>query len=386
MKTISKFKYVLALSLASVLFVGCSGDTSSDDEATSSYAAQGVIVDPYIQGAILCEDVNKDAVCNASEQNSSSSTSEGVFGFDNALTSGSHIIIKEQGVHAGKTYDLNISGVVSSSGTIDVVSPLTTFETRGLTTTQIAEILNKAATDSGLSGWAITANDISNDPLSDGLEDKKIGDLTSADLVKIQASLASYGILKIMSGSHALSELSASELYSSGMGLDGHTELLEITKAMLFNIEATLNTTTLTSIKTAIDTGRNAMSAIPEATTNAGLPEPTASLIIHIAVSIIERLAEIGYTECNATDGNVTAALNEVQSNQATITAKGIQLGSQLYGLTYHNEMKSSFSGYYTAGLSGIFAADSNIETGYDAKEAGHSTIRFDSSNNLVAE
>ena len=386
MKTTNLLKTTLAISLTTFLFIGCSSEDSASE--TNDTSVQGVIVDPYIEGAVLCEDVNKDGVCNASEQNSSSSTSAGVFGFNNELTAGSHIIIKEQGIHAGKRYDLNISGVVSSTGSIDVVSPLTTFETKGLTTTQIAEILNKAATDSGLTSWAITADDITADPLSDGLEDKKISDLSDSDLVNIQASLASYGILKIMSGSDALSELSPTELYYSGMGLNGHTELLEITKVMLSNIVATLNKTMLTTVKTGIDTGKGAMvqGGIPQTTANTGLPEPTASLIIKVAVSIIDRLAEIGYTECNATGGDVSAALTEVGNNQAAITAQAAALGSQMYGLTYHSQMKSSFQGMYALGLTGIFSADSNIENGYNAKENNHSTIRFDSSNNLVSE
>ena len=390
MKTLNLLKPMIAVSLASLILVGC-GSSSSDSSTAedsntpaSSYAVEGVIVDPYIVGAVLCEDLNKDGICNEGEQLSSTSTASGAFGFENNLTAGSHIIVKTQGVHEGKTYDLDISSVVGADGSIDVVSPMTTFETKGLTTTQIAEILNNAASGAGLTGWSITATDIGADPLSSGLIDKKISELNDTDLVTIQASLASYGILKIMSGSHALSALSSIELYTSGM----QGELYEIAKAMIQGIGSTLNKATLTLIKEGIDQGRGVMVgySIPQGTANTGLPEPTANLVIKVAVSIIDRLAEIGYTTCNSSGGDVTAALNEVANNKSEITAKSISLGTQLYALTYHDTMKNSFSGIYSAVLDGMFAMEANLKAGYEAKENGYATIRFDSSNNLVAQ
>lgn len=386
MKTADLLKTVLALSLASSVFIGCSDDTSSSTES-STYVTEGVIVDPYITGAVLCEDVDMNGLCGATEQLSSSSDANGIFGFENNLTSGSHVIVHTHGVHEGKTYDLNISGLVADDGTIAVVSPLTTFETKGLTTSEIALILNTAATAAGVTGWVIDAEDITANPLSAGLVDKTISTLTDDDLVNIQASLASYGILKIMSGSQALSALSPTELLVSGT--DG--ELHEIAKVMIGGIANALNRAMLTSIKSGINTGKTSMVSmsggmISQSKADAGLPEPTTNLIIKVAVSIIDRLAEIGYTTCNATDGNVTAALTAVGNNEAAIAGQAINLGTQLYGLTYHNSMKSEFSAPYGAALNGIFSAVSSIETGYNAKENGHSTIRFDSSNNLVAE
>jgi len=384
----SLVKPFIAISVASLLLVGCGGGSSSDSivetiDEISSYSVEGVIVDPYIVGAVLCEDVNKDATCGENEQTSSISTQNGVFSFDSNLTVGSHIIVKTQGMHEGKMYDLDISGVVANDGTIDIVSPLTTFETKGLTTAQIAEILNNAASTSGVSGWNLTSDDIKANPISDGLLEKTISEVTQNDLVNIQASLASYGILKIMSGSEALSALSSIELYTSGMS----GELYEISKVMIKHINSALNTTTLNQIKAGIDQGRNAVSAyIPQGTAKAGLPEPTIELIVKVAVSIIDRLAEIGYTTCNASGGDVNAALNEVANNQSQIVSSAMDLGTQMYGLTYRNEMKNNFSGAYSAVLNGIFSFDSNMQIGYNAGENGYTTIRFDSSNNLVAQ
>ena len=118
-------------------------------------------------------------------------------------------------IMAGK----NISGK-------DVVSPLTTFETRGLTVLQIAEILNKAASDKGLTGFIVSETDILGDPLSGELLSKNAGDITSANLINIQASLATYGILKIMNGSDSLKALSGNELYTSGITIGSPVNLI----------------------------------------------------------------------------------------------------------------------------------------------------------------
>ena len=394
MKTTNLLKTALVISLASFLFVGCSSDDDNDSVwtgDTSTAVVEGVIVDPYIEGAVLCEDVNLDGECTGLEQNSSASTVDGVFGFDNNLTAGAHIMVKTQGMHEGKEYDLNISGLVADDGSIDVVSPLTTFETKGLTTTEIANILTTAAEEAGVSGWSISSSDVNSNPMDAGLADKTISTLTDEDLVNIQASLASYGILKIMSGSDALSALTPTELLVSGTS----GELHEIAKVMVGNIAATLNKALLTTIKSGIDSGRTTMvtmttmsgGSMSQATADAALPEPTTTLVIKVAVSIIDRLAGIGYTTCNATDGNVTAALTAVSDNSTAVAAKAEELGTQLYGLTYHDAMDSELSNLYGGVvLNGMFSAVPNIETGYDAEEAGHTTIRFDSSNNLVAE
>ena len=389
MNTSKLIKPALAFSLASLIIAGCSSDstptdsTNLEDNDIQTFTVDGIIVDPYIEGAILCEDLNKDAQCNEDEQLSSSSTANGVFSFDNNLTAGSHIIIKTQGMHLGKTYDIDISGVVAEDGSIDVVSPLTTFETKGLTTAQIAEILNNAASDAGVT-WNLNSDDISANPISSGLLDKTISEISDEDLLNIQASLSSYGILKIMSGSEALSALSSTELYTSGM----QGELYEISKVMIQNINSSLNTTTLNQIKAGIEQGKGMMTSynVPSSMIDAGLPEPTIELIVKVAVSIIDRLAEIGYTTCNATGGDVTAALGEVANNQSQITSSAVTLGTQMYGLTYRNEMKNNFTGNYSAILDGIFASDSNMQVGYNAGENGYTTIRFDSSNNLVAQ
>jgi len=407
MKINSLIKTTLAVSLASVIFIGCDSSSSSSSTptttSTTTYLSQGTIVDPYIVGAIMCEDVNTNGTCDTGEQLSTASDANGLYKFEKALTAGSHVIVQTQGKHEGVTYDLEISSVVDSSGEADVTSPLTTLQTRGLSTTQIAEILNNAATVSnlklsdGTTAWSIAVADISSNPLANNLAATKVGDLNEADLVGIQASLATYGLLKIMKGSTRLSDLNATELYDSAMGNNGHTEVLNIAKAVLSNITSSLNKTLLTQIKTGIDTGRTTMATAiaanhPQYDTtsatslaNEAFPEPTIELPIKVAVTIIDRLATVGYTTCNATSGDdatkVTAALAQVANEATTISAQAMSLGTKLYGIMYQAELsKLNVTGYdFRQNL------PADLKAGSDASNNGNVTFRFDDSSTLQA-
>ena len=404
-------KYTFSsVALIAILFSACggNGDSTSNSGGTTpdpntNNPTTATLVDPYIIGAILCEDKNKNATCDTGEQLSSATTSNGSFTFDNNLTAGSHIIIKTQGSHEGVTYDLNISGLVDANGSIAVVSPLTTFQTKGLSTTQIAAILNEAAInenitlDDNTTRWAISANKIGLNPLANSLLDKKIGVLTDSDLTTIQASLATYGILKIMNGSTTLRELNATALYASGMNQNGHSEVHDITKAVLSNITSTLSLKMLRDIKSSIDQGRsslatgiaqhpsfNATSAQTKATQS--MPEPSIQIPVKVAVSIIDRLAQVGYEKCNSTSGTpaqkVSAALLDVSGKLATLTNNAIKLGTQLYGLVY----QSNLSGLNISGHNYINDLPADIQAGITAKTNNKSTIRFNASDGLEAK
>lgn len=362
---------------------------SLDSNASSSAS---VLVDPYIIGATLCEDVNLNGTCEQGEQLSSDTNETGNFTFAQPLTPGSHIIIANQGKHEGKLYDLDLGAVVDAMGNVEVVSPMTTFLAKGLSTTQLAEILNKAAVDAGLTGWSITADLIDSNPLSQGVSTKSIATLNDSDFVALQASMASYGILKIMKGSTALSDLNASELYESGMRLNGHIELSEIAQKVLTGVIASLNKANLESVATQLTTAREAIAAgINSAISNqvqadamalAGLPEPTADLVIKIAVVMVDRLTQIGYDACNDNGGSYEAALTAVDANYVTLSGKLAELGQKYYGLVQHDSIANLIS--QTGGLLSISAFPADIQYGYNAVESFATTIRFDINNDLV--
>jgi hypothetical protein len=378
-----------------ILNSGMSSIDTGSSTTPSSVSVSGVIVDPYISGAELYQDTNGDGMYTAGEPISMPSDINGSFEFTEALTAGKHINIYSQGVHEGEFYDLNISAIVNSMGGVDVVSPLTTFQAKGLTPTQIAEVLNKAATDRGISNWSVDSSTILNNPLAGDLALKTVAELTNADLANIQASLASYGILKVMEGSTTLKALSGHELYVSGTTSGG--ALNEIAKAMLGGITNSLNTSLLSSIQTNLDTAESYMSSFGTYV----MPETNAGTIITVGLIVMDRLTEIGYTTCNSTIGTdeqkVSAALIQVELASSTVTSNSniMEIGLKIVamknkdmfnsmvfgqGITFAN---ADFSSY---GVSGDMLTYVNLmQDGLNDANSGYKSVRYDSTNNIVS-
>ena len=378
---------------------GSSSTSSSSNTSSSNISIIGVIVDPFIVGAVLCEDTNSNHTCDTNEQVSTASNATGGFSFDAALTPGTQVIIQTQGKHEGVTYDLDISGTVDNTGQV-VISPLTTLETRGLTSAQIAAILNTAATaksltlSDGTTPWSITEAQVLGNPMANDIASIKVGSLTESDLSTLQASLATYGLLKIMNGSTTLASLTSVDLYTSATTGDASL----IAQEVLSTLTSTLTKQALTDIKTAIDTGRttlaNGLAASPlyDATTAAAkaqssLPEPSLTLPIKVAVAVIDRLATVGFETCNATVGTdaqkVNAALIAVTNTSATVLPKIPQLGEQFYGMTYQSDMSQLEDVGF--GTNVITSLPANLQTGYNDKKAGKVTYRFDTTNTITA-
>ncbi len=374
------------------ILIGCGGSSS---KSTSSYQTTGKLVDPYIVGAVLYQDENNNSKYDDGELISSKTDENGEFSFEEELTFGAVIRIKEHGIHEGVIFDLNLTGIVDGERKIDVVSPLTTLNTKGLTTTQIAEILNKAANDESINGWSITADQILIDPLSGDLMNKKVSDITDDDLVTIQASIATYGLLKIMNGSATLKELNATALYDSGMNQNGHDEVNKIMRAMLDGVTKSLTKSLLITIKDNIVNGQNSIvsglksGGYPgdaESFTKKAMPEPSVEIVVKVAVIVMDRLAQIGYEICNSTDGDaeakVTAALNGVASSVNSLLSQIDTLGMKLYGMEYQSHLKA---------LKNVFGRDvlqnlpQEIQEGYNYRLSNKTTYRFDQNNNLEA-
>ena len=321
-------------------------------DAITTGGAIGTIVDPYISGATLYQDDNNNSMWDSGEFYSTASDTNGSFAFNDALTPGKNIRIKTQGMHEGETYDLDIAAVVNTQGGVDVVSPLTTLESKGLTSTQIAEIFNLVASDDGITSFTASASSILSDPLQGGLKDKVFTQITDAELNNIQASLAGYGLLKVMEGSTTLKALSGNELYMSGTTTSG--ALYNIAKVMLRNLTNSLNRDKLSNINdmtTSLKLGLNnaGQTALADA-----VPEPTLDIILGIATSIVDRLAEVGYTTCNATSGTdsekVTAALGQVGTTATALfgadDAEKLQK-MKTYGMKFMGiKMKEQMSGF----------------------------------------
>jgi len=392
-------KITIALSLitATFLFIGC--DSSSTETTQDSSLVKGTLVDPYISGAVLCQDSNDNGICEASEPTSTATTAEGSFSFDENLTAGKKVIIKSQGLHEGKKYDLDMSGVVAEDGTIDVVSPLTTLNTKDLTSQDILDILMKAKTDAltydgaqKLQDFTIAnASDLLQDPLSNDLMDKKASEITDKDLSLLQASLTSYALLKIMNGSERLSLLSGADFKYSATTTGEPVNL--IVRSVLNIVTTNLNIEVLQNVSDIFlnpDTGvRAALIAggLPEATANKAIVEPTAGLVVEIAVKVVDSIAQIGYDTCNATDASddqkVTAALNAVAAQAPKILANINSMGATMYAFDNKDIINSTLSGVYSAALTGLKAGSADMKMGLEA-DADVTTFVFDEDGKVV--
>ena len=362
----------------------------------------GVLADPYIIGAVMYQDDNGNKAFDTDEPESTPTTASGEFTFNTALTAGKEIRIKTQGTHEGITYDTDLAAVVEANGSVAVVSPLTTFTAKGLSSAQLASILNYAATQApsgaitiGGQAWQIAPEDISTNPLSGDLLSKSFSELQSNPrvLIKLQASLTTYAMLKIFESSPSLSALDGNALYYLGVAgvddgqgniSDGEGIVAVLARNILQSVTDSLSLTLLTTMEGNLASLRTALTdnGVPNASTVA--PTPTVDMVSKVAVSIIERLSTVAQEAANNEVGDdaakVTAALTAMETFSGTIDSKIMELGMNLYGLKY----ASTLSPYATPLASGG-GNGANIALGIEASGNGATTFRFDGSGNIVA-
>ncbi|MEI6080695.1 MAG: hypothetical protein WCQ53_08695, partial [bacterium] len=97
-------KKILYVSLIAVVAVAAYAVLSNCGGSDSGSTTGSKLVDPYIVGAVLFEDVNNDGVQQATEQSSTPTDANGTFTFPNPLTVGSTIrLTATTGSHAGVT-------------------------------------------------------------------------------------------------------------------------------------------------------------------------------------------------------------------------------------------------------------------------------------------
>ncbi|MGA1824952.1 MAG: hypothetical protein ACMUIP_09840 [bacterium] len=299
---------IMFLVACTVILANCGG---SSDTSSGITTATHTAVDPYIVGARFCEDVDNDGICDPNEQLSSVTDQNGHFTFSEDLTQGSTLIVHTQGTHNGVPYELNIAREVDGTGAL-VVSPLTTLGTKGLTNAQIATVLQTAGLTS------ITADDIVLDPMT-GVSSLGYS-VTEAQLVKLQASLSAYALLRIVNGSDVLNALSGTDLYTSAADPNGAVG--QILSTVVSFVSTAINATNISGFQAEISAND------PSGT----CPAVQAMDIVETAVAIIDYLAEVGYDTCNATSGNYGAALAAVGELAATKMLRWIEeLGPRNY-------------------------------------------------------
>lgn len=298
------------------------GDTSGDTTSVS-----GVVVDPYIQGAVFCIDENANQECDEGEPTSTASNASGQFTFSEEPADGALIVMKTNGTHNGVPYGLNDLMGVYEGGDI-VVSPLTTVYAAGLTADQIVEMLAFA----GLAD--VTADTVFTDPMN-GLYS---GDtISTANLAVLRSTLASYMLIRIIEGSDTLSSMTAQEVYTSAMDANG--AVYQILSTMAGYLNQALSQNTLTMIQPYDDM-----------LVGYGMQAVSFSDVVSSAVAIADKLSEIGFTTCNATNGDYAAAIAAVNT-YATTTTNFTAMVAQLGPAYYLNRIKTQMSAAVQAGV-----------------------------------
>jgi hypothetical protein len=199
---------LVLISCWGLVLSGC-GAPMGLNGGVESLSLSALIVDPYVESASLCEDINHNQQCDFNEQVSSFSDATGRVTFPHALTVGSRLILKDQGYHNGLPFDLAMARDVDQSTGDWVVSPLTTWLTRGLSAEQVVSMLAVA----GVSG--LDADVVVVDPMALLGVDKTI--LLASDIVALRGSVAGAAMLRLVDSSPLLANMPATQLHAEAV-------------------------------------------------------------------------------------------------------------------------------------------------------------------------
>jgi len=312
-------------------------ETILAEEGIETEEAEGVVVDPYIEGAVFCIDENTNNLCDSDEPRSTASDANGAFTFAVEPEDGAVILMDISGEHNGVPYAFDgLMGVYEGDGI--VVSPITTFYAAGLTANQIMEMFTVAGLQNIQEEYLFT------NPMEDLISDE--GTVSEESLAVLRSSLMSYMLFRVLDGSEALAALTAQEVYASAI-TDG-SPVNEILTAMATVINQSLSQSTL-----------NLLDATGAMLASFGFPDIEFDDVVRTAVTIADKLSEIGYDTCNATDGDVAQALTAVEdfiTNTTTVGTLIEDLGPAYYMARIKNQLSAQQQ-------AGAIAANADYET-----------------------
>lgn len=276
--------------LTALLISTCGSSGGGGDSGTGNR-----LVDPYVVGAILYEDVNNNGIQDPTEQVSTATDANGVFTFPNALTVGSTIrLTTTKGTHEGVAYTGDISALVTSASGDQVVSPLTTLLANGWTAQNVVDVLTAA----GLTG--LTTTNIAQNPMSAFNMTDTIDTITDEKLAQIQASISVYCFLSIIQQLILSGKVTA---LTNGYNLTyaifiSHPNYAALLAQMVTQIKEGLSKAVLQTITTQ-------MTAAKTACTAQGLTaaDVTISEIIKGSVAISNYVIPKVVASCDATAG-----------------------------------------------------------------------------------
>ena len=270
-----------AVVVISLMLYACGGGGGGGSTPQGGNSGvKGIAVDPYIVNAVFCEDKNNDGVCSPGEQVSTASDALGIFYFPDALTLGSDIIIKTQGIHNGVAYTGDIKRRVDQSDDL-VVSPLTTLLANGWTEQNVIDVLQHSGSITGL-----TAADLKKDPLA-GIETLDAASLTADDFKIVKSTISIDSFLSIMksvlTGSGGGYNITYAVFSSPSASINGQTPQWYVDR-MVDRIGGGLDPALVSSISASVAAG----SAICTGFGLGAAPPATAGDVIRGSVAIAD--------------------------------------------------------------------------------------------------
>ncbi len=255
-----------------VVLSGCGGSGSGGDSGLTDSGSTGVLVDPYISGAIL-QEVAEDGT-TILQRGSTATDAQGHFEFSAEVQVGSIIETKisQLGTHVGEPNQVVLRRQIRANDDgLLVVSPLTTLIANGSTETDVVALLQTA----GLTDFS--AGDIYIDPMS-GL-DNLSSSVTSADLIRLQAAMAIANYLEAKNNpnSTALDMNTSSEFQIFTSCLDAVQETLS--PELFAQITAAQNNSGLTMqefVNASVTYTRPVIAMMKSQLTNNGSIDPVA--------------------------------------------------------------------------------------------------------------
>ncbi len=192
-------------SLCALLFLlvlvlsGCGGggggdtvdDDGPDDLPDTSSVTQGIVIDPYIVGAVF-QEIAQDGTTVLQRQ-STASNEFGVFSFPNPLTEGSTIEMKlsSKGLHGSAPFEGLLRRTIEDDDSSSVnVTPLTSLLANGMSRIAVLQSLF----DAGFSG--LTTDDLYSNPMIERYGEstndllQMTSGVTNSTLLRLQANMA----------------------------------------------------------------------------------------------------------------------------------------------------------------------------------------------------
>lgn len=300
-------KTILTLGISLLFFSGCEDNVNSTETISYNTGPSSVItvVDPYVVGAVLCVDANKNTLCDSYELRSNPTDENGQTVFPEKVAPYSKIILAENGTHMGEPFDLEIFAYSDGNGDVGIITPLRSYEKYGLSNTQITDVLNYNADQVGYTNWSVDYTAAINDPMK-GIDftSTDLSNFENSDFYPLQANMVSASLMKIID---RLGYTNADLINSLNNASDPiHLVIQNLIRASV----ETFNKDNLITVQNSLSTLRDNNVNLTE--TN--LPTPTLNTLLNSSFSVIDGFGEKAVNTMATSSGSISEKLSTANS------------------------------------------------------------------------